>query len=201
MNLPLPPLTAAAKRPAYAQEPSFEQTGCLCSCPEVGSRGACGAGPATAGVTICTRMAHSYNRLHTRVAAEAAFDFISDFTHASLWDPRTQSVRKLTAGPIGLGTVFMLRAQLGPLTLDFPYEIVEYKRPQVLVFAGHTHFFAYRERVTFTPEQGGTSITWDAQMELQSLLTLGNPILSLLYQRIGNDATDSIARVLEKDAA
>lgn len=146
-------------------------------------------------------MAHSFNRLHTNLAVEPAFDFISDFTHASLWDPRTQSVRKLTAGPIGLGTVFMLRARLGLLELDFPYEIVEFQRPNALVFAGHTHFFAYRERVTFTPDASGTNITWDAEMELQSLLAPGNPILSLLYQRIGNDATSSIARVLEQDAA
>ncbi len=143
-------------------------------------------------------MAHSFNRLHARQSPEVAFDFISDFRHASLWDPRTQSVRKLTDGPIGRGTHFMLRAKLGPFQLDFPYEIVEYERPSVVVFAGRTQFFEYRERVTFARDGSGSAIEWDAQMHLRSLLLLGNPILSLVYQRIGDDATGGIQRALDQ---
>lgn len=143
-------------------------------------------------------MAHSFNRLHARQSPEVAFDFISDFRHASLWDPRTQSVRKLTDGPIGRGTQFRLRAKLGLLELDFPYEIVEYERPRVVVFAGRTQFFDYRERVTFAPDGSGSTIEWAARMELRSLLVLGNPILSLVYQRIGDDATGGIQRALDQ---
>ena len=67
----------------------------------------------------------------------------------------------------------------------------------MIVFAGRTQFFEYRERVTFAPDGTGTTIEWDAAMDLRSLLALGNPFLSLLYQRIGDDATSGIARVLE----
>jgi hypothetical protein len=92
----------------------------------------------------------------------------------------------------------MLRAKLGPFELDFPYEIVEYERPRVVVFAGRTQFFDYRERVTFEPDGSGSTIEWDARMELRSLLVLGNPILSLVYQRIGDDATGGIQRALDQ---
>lgn len=146
-------------------------------------------------------MAHSFNRLHARQSPEVAFDFISDFRHASLWDPRTESVRKLTDGPIGRGTRFLLRAKLGPVRLDFPYEIVEYDRPSLVVFAGRTSFFDYRERVTFAPAGSGTTIAWDAHMKLRSLLWLGNPILALVYQRIGDDATGGIQRALDQAGA
>jgi hypothetical protein len=143
-------------------------------------------------------MAHSFNRLHTRRSPEHAFDFISDFRHASLWDPRTQSVRKLTDGPIGRGTCFLLRARLiAGLTLDFPYEIAEYERARQLLFTGRTRYFVYRECVTFTPDGPGTMIDWDAEMRLASVLAIGNPILSLVYQRIGDDATSGIVRALE----
>ena len=143
-------------------------------------------------------MAHSFNRLHTRRSPEYAFDFISDFCHASLWDPRTQSVRKVSDGPIGRGTRFLLRAKLvAGLTLDFPYEIAEYDRASTLVFTGRTPYFVYRERVTFTHDGPGTTIDWDAEMRLASLLALGNPILSLVYQRIGDDATSGIVPALE----
>jgi ligand-binding SRPBCC domain-containing protein len=143
-------------------------------------------------------VAYSYNRTTCRHPSAQVFDFISDFRHASLWDPRTQSVTKLTDGPIGQGSRFQLRARVFGLTLDLPYEIVEYERPQRLVFAGRTRCFEYREQVGFTPQGEGTAIEWRAAMTLHSYLALGNPILSLLYQRIGDDATANISRALDE---
>ncbi|HKU37886.1 MAG TPA: SRPBCC family protein [Polyangiales bacterium] len=150
---------------------------------------------------LANPMAHSFNRLYARHTPEQAFDFIADFRHASLWDPRTQSVRKLTEGPIGRGTRFLLTAGLLGQSLEFPYEIVEYDRATQLVFAGKTRFFEYRERVSFHPEQGGTRIEYRAEMCLRSLLLLGNPILSLIYQRIGDDATSGIVPALDRALA
>jgi ligand-binding SRPBCC domain-containing protein len=143
-------------------------------------------------------MAYSYNRTTTRHPIEQVYDFISDFRHASLWDPRTQSVTKLTDGPIGQGCRFQLRARVFGLSLDLPYEIEKYERPELLVVAGRTEHFEYREQVTFTPHGDGTAIEWRAAMTLRSLLALGNPILSLLYQRIGDDATSQIAAALDR---
>ncbi|HKP57603.1 MAG TPA: SRPBCC family protein [Polyangiales bacterium] len=146
-------------------------------------------------------MAHSFNRLHTHHTPQQAFDFIADFCHASLWDPRTRSVRKLTDGPVGRGTRFLLTADLLGQSLEFPYEITVYERPHQLVFEGSTRCFAYHERISFTPEGTGTSIEYRAQMWLQSLLVLGNPILSLIYQRIGNDATSGIVPAMDRALA
>jgi hypothetical protein len=145
-------------------------------------------------------MAHSLNRLHTHHSPQIAFDFISDFRHASLWDPSTQRVTKLTDGPIAQGTQFLLRARLFLTTLDFPYEIEVYERPSRLVFAGSTQWFRYREEVTFAPEGSGTSITYSAYQFLQSILAIGNPVLSLLYQHLGDSATRGIVPALDRAA-
>ena len=147
-------------------------------------------------------MAHSFNRLHTRCTPEQAFDFISDFRHAPLWDPRTQSVRKLTDGPVGRDSRFMLTGLVGlGVTLEFPYTIEVFERAREVVFAGDRPCFRYRERVTFAPDATGTTIEWHAEMHLTSLLLLGNPVLSLVYQRIGDDATSGIAPALESATA
>ena len=39
---------------------------------------------------------------------EAAFAFVSNFANAAAWDPRTYAAEKVTDGPIGLGTRFVL---------------------------------------------------------------------------------------------
>jgi dehydrogenase/reductase SDR family protein 12 len=145
-------------------------------------------------------MAHSFNRLHSRTSVPASFDFISDFRHAPRWDPNTQSVTKLTPGPIAHGTRFLLRAALLGVRFEMPYEIAEYERPKRLVFIGSTTWLRYREEISFTADGAGTRIDYSAYMWLRSLLALGNPLLSLIYQRIGNSATRGIAAALDAAA-
>ena len=143
-------------------------------------------------------MAHSFNRLHTHHAPEKAFDFISDFRHAALWDPNTRRVTKLSDGPIAQGARFLLRAGFLGITLDLPYEIAEYDRPCRLVFAGSTKWIQYREQVSFSADaSGGTTIEYAAELELRSFLAIGNGLLSLVYQRIGDSATRGIVPALD----
>jgi Polyketide cyclase / dehydrase and lipid transport len=146
-------------------------------------------------------MAHSWNRLHTHHSPETVFDFISDFRHAALWDPSTRSVTKLSEGPIAQGSRFLLRAAFLGASLDFPYEIAVYERATRVVFAGSTPWFRYREQVTFVHGSSGTQIDYSAHMHLRSLLTVGNPLLSLVYQRIGDSATSGIVAALDKALA
>ncbi|HEY2732847.1 MAG TPA: hypothetical protein VGI70_02635, partial [Polyangiales bacterium] len=53
---------------------------------------------------------------------------------------------------------------------------------------------------TFAREDKGTSIDYLASMCLRSFLTLGNPVLSLVYQRIGDSATSGIVPALDRAA-
>jgi hypothetical protein len=143
-------------------------------------------------------MAHSFNRLHTRHTPEMAFDFISDFRHAPLWDRSAKRVTKLTDGSIGQGTRFLLRARLLVTTLDLPYEIEVFERPNRVVFAGSTHWFRYRDEVTFTANASGTTIEYSAFQSFQSILAIGNPVLARVYQRIGDNATRGIGAALDR---
>src|ERR1700753_4123472 len=104
----------------------------------------------------------------------------------------------LSDGPIGQGSRFLLQAPMLGVTLEFPYTIEVYERPSRLVFAGRTRFFRYREQVTFAREGDRTSIDYSAAMCLRSPLARGNPVLSLVYQRIGDSATRGIVPALDR---
>src|ERR1700755_1288274 len=103
-------------------------------------------------------MAHSFNHLTTSHTPEQAFDFISDFRHAALWDPNTRSVTMLTSAPIGRGSRFLLKAAFLGQTLDLPYEIVAYDRPRRLVLVGKTSWVEYHEQVSFSADGSGAAI-------------------------------------------
>jgi hypothetical protein len=144
-------------------------------------------------------MAQSFNRLHTRLSPEHAFDFISDFRHASLWDPNTKSVSLLTGLPIALGSRFSLHARMLGVSFELPYEIVRYERPSCVAFVGETRILSYREQVSFQGDAArGTTIEYRASLTLLGLFALAEPLLALIYQRIGDSATSGILAALDR---
>jgi hypothetical protein len=146
-------------------------------------------------------MAQSFNRLHSRLSPERAFDFISDFRHAALWDPNTKSVTLVSGLPLGLGSRFQLHAHMLGVSFELPYEIVRYERPTCVAFVGETRILSYREQVTFQSDgERGTIIEYRASLQLRGLFALGNPLLSLVYQRIGDSATGGIVAALDRSA-
>lgn len=123
------------------------------------------------------------------IPADRAFAFVSDFRNAARWDPRTKSVRKATPGPIAKGTTFVLRGGAANINLDLPYTIETFEPEKQLLLTGETRVFRYDDQVDFRPVDGETEVTWRAMLEFKRPLQLGNPLLALMFRRIGDDAT------------
>ena len=141
-------------------------------------------------------MPRSVNHLSVSCDRARAFDFVSDLRHASLWDPNTKHVDKLTPGGIGVGTRFLLTARLPGLSLKLPYGVVSFERPKRFTLSGQTWYLQYREQVEFRETESGTSIAYVGWARLRGVLSLGNPILSCLYQRIADVATERIPQAI-----
>jgi hypothetical protein len=141
---------------------------------------------------------------------EATFAFISDFRNAVKWDPRTYAVEKVTPGPIGAGTRFLLTGGMlpktGPLTHLLPkallrgmplsYEIVAYEPPHRLVLKGETPLLSYEDVIEFMGEGMGVTVRYSARLDLRGVLAIGDPVLRLAFKRIGDDATRDIPAVV-----
>ncbi|MBL9036902.1 MAG: SRPBCC family protein [Archangium sp.] len=147
---------------------------------------------------------------------EETFAFVSDFRNAQKWDPRTFRADKVTDGPIGLGTRFVLRGGAVPkylvpgilspileplLAMPLPYDVVTYTPPSEFVLAGETPVFRYEDRITFAPEGRGTRLTYAAKLEFKGPFAIGNPALALMFKRIGDDATRDIPVTVVEGAA
>ncbi len=150
-------------------------------------------------------MAHSRKTITANKPVARVFDFISNFTHARFWDPRTIVAQKLSPGPIGVGTRFMLTGRVMGLSLDLPYEIVEYQRPHTLRIAGQTWFMHYHDSIAFAAADDAADdttdacrITWDKAVRLSAVLYAGNPALALLYRRVLEESTGGVLDALER---
>ena len=141
----------------------------------------------------------------------ASFAFVSDFTNSAKWDPRTYEARRLTAGPIGVGTKFVLRGGIvSKETLarfdvpdvlrqaqELPYEIMEFEPGRTMVLRGETHDMSYEDRLEFSADGDTTALKYSATLTLSGWRALGAPILDVVFPAIGDDATSGIAAAVE----
>lgn len=117
------------------------------------------------------------------------FAFFSDFRNAPSWDPQTKRARKATEGDIGVGTTFVLVGGALGLEFDLPYHVVGYDAPNQFILEGENRVFRYRDVIDFTAEGDHTRMSYFATLRFRGLLRVGNPLMRLMFQRIGDHAT------------
>ena len=57
--------------------------------------------------------------------ARAAFNYVADFTTTVEWDATARHARKLTEGPIDVGTEFLVNCALPVGSVDLYYTVIE----------------------------------------------------------------------------
>lgn len=155
-------------------------------------------------------MAHYETVLSIARPTATTFDFVSDFRNAAHWDPRTYRVEKTPEGPIGVGTRFMLtggmmkeevvrrlRVPVSWAGMPLPYDVVDFDPPHGFVLEGESRLFRYRDVLEFTSRSGGTDLRYEAQLEFRGPFRVAEPLLTKLFQRIGDDATRELAATVE----
>lgn len=124
--------------------------------------------------------------------------FVTDFRNAARWDPLVRRVEKPTPGPVGVGTRFVLYSGALGLTKRLPYEVVELvpsagDRPGRAVLVGRTKLLRYRDEIEVTDRPDGARIVYDARVSLRGPLSVADPLLSVVFRRIGEKALAGIA--------
>ena len=126
---------------------------------------------------------------------EELFDYLADFTSNAEWDPATVSVECLK-GPVGLGAEYRLVSTFMGRHPVLTYQTVEYERPLAVTFRAENSTVVSLDRMTFTPVDGGTRVTYDAQLTPKRWMKLAAPLLALAFKRIGDDALAGLRRAI-----
>jgi carbon monoxide dehydrogenase subunit G len=119
---------------------------------------------------------------------DEVFAYLSDFTNAAEWDPGTVHSERLGEGRVGEGAEFRLVAVFLGRKTTLTYRITEYQPPHVVMLRGENSTVVSLDRITFEPSDGGTRITYDADLTLKGPLKLADPLLSLAFNRVGDKA-------------
>ncbi len=141
-------------------------------------------------------MARYKATVDTPRSPEAAFAYLSDFSTAEEWDPGTVQSERLGEGPLGEGAEFRLVASFIGRKTTLIYRIVEYDQPNAVTFRGENSTVVSLDRITFESSDGGTRVTYDADLTLKVPLRVADPLLGLAFKRVGDQALAGLRKTI-----
>ena len=134
---------------------------------------------------------------------EEVFDFVADFNHLVEWDPSMQESTQLDGGdPLRVGARYRVVVKSGGKETEMEYETVEIERPHRVKLKGTTSSMVSIDVITFAPTaSGGTEVTYSAEIELEGVRKIADPLLQIGFNRMGDKARDGLEEKLSRPVA
>jgi carbon monoxide dehydrogenase subunit G len=141
-------------------------------------------------------MARYKATVDTQQTPDEVFAYLSDFSTSAEWDPGVLEAERLGDAPVAEGSEFRLVADFLHRNTTLTYRIVEYDPPDAVTFRGENSSVVSLDRITFEPSDGGTRITYDADLVLKGPFKLADPLLALAFKRVGDRALAGMRETL-----
>jgi hypothetical protein len=133
---------------------------------------------------------------------EAAFDYLADFRSAGEWDPSVKEAWLKKGKPGEPGAEFRLVSRFIGRDVALTYRIVAAERPRRIVLVAETPTAVSRDEITFNEvPDGGTAVTYSANLRLRGPLKLLDPILAQFFKSLGENARQGLTAQLARPAA
>ena len=131
---------------------------------------------------------------------EACFRYVADFRTTVEWDATVVKARKVTRGPVGLGSRFALVCRAGPTGIALTYSIDEFTPWQCLVLTGKSRWFTVKDVITFEPVgHSSTRITYTAHFEYRYGLEAIASRNETALRKMGKASLRGLAKALTDD--
>ena len=131
---------------------------------------------------------------------EACFRYVADFRTTVEWDATAVKARKVTRGPVGLGSRFALVCSAGPTAIALTYSIDEFTPWQCLVLTGKSRWFTVKDVITFEPVgHSSTIITYTAHFEYRYGLEAIASRNETALRKMGKASLRGLAKALADD--
>ena len=140
-------------------------------------------------------MARYITTVRTQLTPEEAFEYMADLRNFAEWDPGVKKVEQVVGNGGGADTEFDVTVT------TMRYRTTVFNPTTELVAVAKTRMLKSTDRITITREavggNHGTLVTYDADLQLNGVLRLADPLLRLAFGRIGDRAAAGLRRVLK----
>jgi len=133
-------------------------------------------------------MAHYTARITTPAGRAQAFAYLSRFDRAEEWDPGVAAAEMLTPAPVAVGSRFRLEARFLGRRIPLEYEVVELEPDRRIGLRAENRSVRSVDTITFSDDTQGAVVVYDARLDAKGIGRLADPLLALVFRRIGDRA-------------
>lgn len=138
-------------------------------------------------------MARYVTKVRTARPADEVFAYMADLRNFAEWDPGVKKVVQVQGEGGGPGNEFDVTVSGTTLR----YVTKEHVAPTDLLVVAESATLVSTDRVTVEAVDGGSIVTYDADLQLKGVFKVFSPALSLAFGRIGDRAAAGMRRVLD----
>lgn len=131
---------------------------------------------------------------------DEVFTYLADFRSVADWDPSiTESVHINADEPIEVGAKFRVTTKTTGRDVVLEYTTTELEKPDRIVLRGENGSMISIDTITIkATAQGGSSVTYRADIELKGARKLADPLMQLGLKRLGDRARDGLEKKLNE---
>jgi hypothetical protein len=127
----------------------------------------------------------------------AVFDYLSDFSTTTDWDPGTISTERLR-GDGGVGTTYLNTSKFLGRTTQLTYVVEEFIDRRLIRLRGENKTVVAVDTMTFRVAPSGTEVTYTARFSFKHLSRFVAPLLRPALDRLGNEAATRMSAALDR---
>jgi dehydrogenase/reductase SDR family protein 12 len=141
--------------------------------------------------------------LEVALPADSVFEYLARFDHTAEWDPGIESAERIDDGPVGVGSRFLLHADIGPTSTALTYEVVRHEPPYRVTLRTVGTFVSGEDDIRIEPVgDGHCRVTWDARFGFRGPIgALVDPLLRPGFRAVGRRAVAGLDERLSELAA
>ncbi len=124
-------------------------------------------------------------------------DYLKDFSHAEEWDPGTERCERLDSGPVRVGSRWHNESKIAGVSTELTYELTELTAERI-VLVGKNETATSTDTITVVPDGSGSQVTYEAVIEMSGAARLAEPVVKLVFEKVGNDTEDDMTAVLNR---
>ena len=142
----------------------------------------------------------SVSRTFTTLATpEAAYAYLSDFTHAEEWDPGTRSCER-TSGDGGVHTTYRNVSTFLGREVEISYTTAELAPPTRVHLRGTNEQFEGHDIFEITTSGRGSQVRYTADMTFSGLSRLAAPVVAAYLPVLARKTVDQLRACLDRQA-
>jgi carbon monoxide dehydrogenase subunit G len=135
---------------------------------------------------------------HIHAAPKKVFELISDLEHSASFIDNIKETKKLTAGPIAVGSRFLETRVMNGKDAQAELLVSAYEPPKHFGVSTEAEGIKVEYHYFFTAEGDGTNVRWVCELEASGLRKMMLPMVAGIMKKEDGHHLQKIKAVLEK---